>query len=54
MKQQMTKMSGNIVEFNDWMCNQRGQLHAGREEYQKYVQVEGVNASRLLVHALDG
>ena len=32
MKQQMTKTSGNIVEFNDWVCNQVGQLCASREE----------------------
>ena len=27
MKQQMTKAPGNIVESNDWVCNQVGQLH---------------------------
>ena len=32
MKQQMTRTSGNIDEFNDWVCNQLGQLHASGEE----------------------
>ena len=32
VKQRMTKTSGNIVEFNDWVCNQVGQLHASGEE----------------------
>ena len=32
MKQQMTKMSSNFVEFNDWVCSQVGQLHASTEE----------------------
>ena len=32
MKQQMTKMSSNVVEFNDRVCNQADQLHASTEE----------------------
>ena len=39
MKQQMTKTSSNIV-FNDWVCNQVGQLHASGEEGIQHRLVE--------------
>ena len=36
MKQQMTKTAGNIVEFNDWVYNQVGQLHTRLRIHRLY------------------